>query len=135
MNKMKFDMLLKASPYQPRNIVYPYKGPKNYRRSFQSSWFESHSNWLEYSPSTDAICCLPFYLLGMTPTGHPRLDAFTKKGFSNWKKVKDGMNCSLIGHEGKDPNTPHKIAVKCCEDLRNYSGHIDNLVEKKHPKK
>ena len=45
------------------------------------------------------------------------------------------MNCSLIDHEGKDPNTPQKIAVKCCEDLRNYLGHIDKLVGKKYPKK
>ena len=59
MNKMKFDMLLIAGSYQPRNIQYPYKGPKNHRRSFQSSWFESHSNWLEYSPSADSIYCLP----------------------------------------------------------------------------
>ena len=48
-----------ASPYQPRDIKYPYKGLKNHRRSFQSSWFESHSNWLEYSPSADSIYCLP----------------------------------------------------------------------------
>ena len=37
-----------TGPYQPRNIEYPYKGPKNYRRSFQFSWFESHENWLNY---------------------------------------------------------------------------------------
>ena len=36
-------------PYhQPRNIEYPYKGPKNYCRSFQFLWFESHENWLNY---------------------------------------------------------------------------------------
>ena len=89
MNKMKFDMLLIAGPYQPRNIQYPYKGPKNHHCSFQSLWFESHSNWLEYSPSIDAICCLPSYLFGKQPTSHPELDAFTKTGFSNWKKVND----------------------------------------------
>ena len=89
---------------------------------------------MEYSPSTDAICCLPSYLFRKKPTGHPGSDAFTEKGFNNWKKVKDGMNCSLIGHEGKEPNTPHKIARKCCEDLLNYSGHIDKLVEKQTSK-
>ena len=118
------------SPYQPRDIKYPYKGPKNHRRSFQSSWFESHSNWLEYSPLIDSIYGQPCYLFHKKPTSHPRSDAFTEKSFNNWKKVKDGMNCSLIGHEGKDPNTPHKIAEKCCEDLINYLGHIDKLVEK-----
>ena len=53
-----------ASPYQPGDIEYPYKEPKNHRRSFQSSWFESHSNWLEYSPFSyvyielDSFSCL-----------------------------------------------------------------------------
>ena len=44
------------------------------------------------------------------------------------------MNCSLIGHEGKEPNTPHKIAEKCCKGLLNYLGHIDKLVEKQTSK-
>ena len=89
---------------------------------------------MEYSPSRDAIYCLPCYFFGKKPTGCPGLDAFTEKGFNNWKKVKDGMSCSLIGHEGKDPNTPHKIAVKCCEDLMNYLRHINKLVEKQTSK-
>ena len=89
---------------------------------------------MEYSPSRNAIHCLPCYLFGKKPTGHPGSDAFTEKSFNNWKKVKDGMNCSLIGHEGKDPNTSHKIAVKCYEDLMNYSGRIDKLVEKQTSK-
>ena len=40
------------------------------------------------------------------------------------------MISALLGHVGKDPNSPHKIAVKCCEDLMNHSRHIDKLVEK-----
>ena len=44
------------------------------------------------------------------------------------------MNYLLIGHEGKDPNSPYKIALKCCEDLKNYSRHIDKLVEKQTSK-
>ena len=48
--------------------------------------------------------------------------------------MKDGKNCSLIAHERKDPNTPHKIVVKCCEDLMNYTRHIDKLVEKQTSK-
>ncbi|XP_050244292.1 uncharacterized protein LOC126692642 [Quercus robur] len=35
---------------------------------------------------------------------------------------------------GKEPNSPHKIAVKCCEDLKNYSQHIDKLIEKQTSK-
>ena len=39
-----------------------------------------------------------------------------------------------IRHVGKDPNSPHKIVVKCCEDLKNYSRHIDKLIEKQMSK-
>ena len=48
--------------------------------------------------------------------------------------MNDGVNYLLIGHEGKDPNSPHKIVVKCCEGLKNYSRHIDKLVEKQTSK-
>ena len=30
-----------------------------------------------------------------------------------------------IRHVGKDPNSPHKIVVKCCEDLKNYLRHAN----------
>ena len=101
-----------------------------HRHRFQPSWFESHRDWLEYSPSLDAIYCLPCYLFSKKPISHPESDAFISTSFNNWKKVKDGMNFPLIRHVGKDPNSPHKIAVKCCEDLKNYSRHIDKQIEK-----
>ena len=44
------------------------------------------------------------------------------------------MNCPLIRHVGKEPNFPHKIAVKCCEDLKNYSRHINKLIQKQTSK-
>ena len=48
--------------------------------------------------------------------------------------MKDGMNFPLIRHEGKDQNSPHKIVVKCYENLKNYSRHIDKLIEKQMSK-
>ena len=44
------------------------------------------------------------------------------------------MNCPLIRHVGKESNSPHKIAMKCCKDLKNYSRHIDKLIEKQMSK-
>ncbi|KAK4564437.1 hypothetical protein RGQ29_006478 [Quercus rubra] len=120
-------------PYQPKDIVYPYNND-THRRRFQHLWYISHEDWLEYSPSTDALYCLPCYLFSKKPTGRPGSDVLISTGFNNWKKVKDGMNCPLIRHEGKEPNSPHKIAVKCCEDLQNYSRHIDKLIEKQTSK-
>ena len=89
---------------------------------------------MEYSPSKDAVYCLPCYLFGKKPTDGPGSDAFTVKGFDNWKKVNDGMNCPLVGHVGKDPNSPHKIAVKCYEDLMKHSRYVDKLFEKQSSK-
>jgi hypothetical protein len=31
---------------------------------------------------------------------------------------------------GKDPNSPHKIAMRCCDDLKNNSRHVGKLIEK-----
>ncbi|KAK4564757.1 hypothetical protein RGQ29_006717, partial [Quercus rubra] len=120
-------------PYQPKNIDYPYNDD-THRRRFQPSWFKSHKDWLEYSPLTDAIYCLPCYLFGKKRIGRPGSDVFISTDFNNWKKVKDGMNCPLIRHVGKEPNSPHKIAVKCCENLKNYSRHIDKLIKKQTSK-
>ncbi|XP_062166924.1 uncharacterized protein LOC133873208 [Alnus glutinosa] len=105
-------------------------GPENHHRRFQASWFQTYSSWLEYSESNDAIFCRPCYIFAKKSTGRLGSDAFTVKGFRNWKKVNDGMHCPLMGHVGTDPNSPHKIAVKCCEDLKNYSRHIGKLIEK-----
>jgi hypothetical protein len=85
---------------------------------------------LEYSESNDAIFCHPCYIFAKKLIGRPRLDTFTVKGFKNWKKMSDGMNCPLMRHVETDPNSSHKIAVKCCEDLKNYSRHIGKLIEK-----
>ncbi|XP_050258909.1 uncharacterized protein LOC126703892 [Quercus robur] len=82
----------------------------------------------------DAIYCLPCYLFSKKPIGRPGSNAFISTGFNNWKNVKDGMNFPLIRHVGKDPNSPYKIAVKRCKDLKNYSRHIDKLIEKQTSK-
>ena len=45
-------------PYQPKDISFPYNDD-THRRRFQPSWFVSHKDWLEFSPSMDALYCLP----------------------------------------------------------------------------
>ena len=74
---------LKEGPYQLKNIDYPYNDD-THRRRFQPSWFESHKDWLEYSPLMDAIYCLPCYLFSKKPIGRPGSNAFISTGFNNW---------------------------------------------------
>ena len=59
----------------------------------------------------------------------PGSSAFTVEGFSSWKKVNERKNCSLLSQMDKDPNSPHKVVMRCY-DLTNQSQHIEKIVEK-----
>jgi hypothetical protein len=121
---------LKDDPYQPKCKEYLASGSENHHRRFQASWFKTYSTWLEYSPSKNAIFCHPCYIFAKQATGLPGLYAFTVKGFNNWKKINNRVNYPLMRHVGKYPNSPHKIVVKCCDDLKNNLRHIGKLIEK-----
>ncbi|XP_057740469.1 uncharacterized protein LOC130957635 [Arachis stenosperma] len=120
-----------AGPYQPTNISYPTSGNNNHRRYFQSSWFKKFSSWLEYSPEKDAAYCLPCYLFGKHyGARNDGKNIFSELGFSNWKKVNNGVNCAFVCHEGSIPNSPHNLCVKSCDDLMAQSKHIDKVLDK-----
>ncbi|XP_025628739.1 uncharacterized protein [Arachis hypogaea] len=120
-----------AGPYQPTNISYPASGNNNHRRYFQSSWFKKFSSWLEYSPEKDAAYCLPCYLFGKHyGARNDGKNAFSELGFSNWKKVNNGVNCAFVCHEGSIPNSPHNLCVKSCDDLMTQFKHIDKVLDR-----
>ncbi|XP_016205365.1 zinc finger MYM-type protein 1-like [Arachis ipaensis] len=51
-------------------------------------------------------------------------------GFSNWKKVNNGVNCAFVCHEGSILNSPHNLCVKSCDDLMAQSKHIDKVLDR-----
>ncbi|XP_020973057.1 zinc finger MYM-type protein 1-like [Arachis ipaensis] len=57
-------------------------------------------------------------------------NAFSELGFSNWKKVNNGVNCAFVCHEGSIPNSPHNLCVKSCDDLMAQSKHIDKVLDR-----
>ncbi|XP_025670089.1 uncharacterized protein [Arachis hypogaea] len=79
----------------------------------------------------DAAYCLPCYLFskhyGARNDGK---NAFSELGFSNWKKVNNGVNCAFVCHEGSIPNSPHNLCVKSCDDLMAHSKHIDKVLDR-----
>ncbi|CAN6223312.1 unnamed protein product [Urochloa humidicola] len=119
-------------PYQFRMDDYPLSGSEKHPRRFQADWFNSFP-WLEYSPAKDAAFCFPCYLFSKKPSGKVGSDAFTIKGFSSWKKVKEGKNCAFLSHMGNDGNSAHAYNVKCLENLKNQSGHIRHMYKKQYP--
>lgn len=104
-------------------------GNEDHPRRFQHTWFSIFPSWLEYSPSEDAAYCLPCYLFRKKLSGRPRSLVFISMGFRNWKKVRNGKHCSFLKHIGKDPCSPHKNAMKACQDLLNQDGHIKNVIQ------
>jgi hypothetical protein len=123
---------LKLGPYRfiPSNSSgYPFSGIEKNRRRFQSSWYKMF-DWLEYSEDKDAAYCLPCFLFAKKPIGRFGGSAFTIEGFRNWKKVNDGTHCSFLVHIGNEPCSPHNNAIKCCDNLKNQSQHIDKVIDK-----
>ncbi|XP_015932200.1 uncharacterized protein LOC107458503 [Arachis duranensis] len=57
-------------------------------------------------------------------------NVFSELGFSNWKKVNNGVNCAFVCHEGSIPNSPHNLCVKSCVDLMAHSKHIDKVLDR-----
>ncbi|XP_015961674.1 uncharacterized protein LOC107485624 [Arachis duranensis] len=96
-----------------------------------SSKVKKFSSWLEYSPEKDAAYCLPCYLFGKHyGARNDGKNAFSELGFSNWKKVNNGVNCAFVCHEGSIPNSPHNLCVKSCDDLMAQSKHIAKVLDR-----
>ena len=119
---------LKMGPYQIHLENYPLSGSEKHPRRFPAAWFKLFPSWLEYSKENDATYCLACYLFSKKPSGRPRSDVFTVKGFRCWKKVNDGKKCAFLTHIGEDLCSPHNNAMRCCEDLLNQSQHIQNVI-------
>jgi Domain of unknown function (DUF4371)/hAT family C-terminal dimerisation region len=82
---------IRLFPNQPRTGNFPYRMIGNVRRSFQRCWFDSYS-WLEWEPTVDAAFCHRCRMassLGLLAVSHRHEDAFTRTGFSNWKRALD----------------------------------------------
>ncbi|KAL6200273.1 hypothetical protein ACLB2K_030055 [Fragaria x ananassa] len=97
---------VQKGPCQPRDYKFPKKTPAgNSERRFNPAWFDEFSTWLKYSIEKDAAFCLSCYLFKPEMGEQAGGDAFTSKGFSNWKKGKE----YLQGHIG-GPNSSHNKA-------------------------
>ncbi|GKV30692.1 hypothetical protein SLEP1_g39478 [Rubroshorea leprosula] len=121
---------IQFGPYRNNPQVYPLFGPNKNLHRFQAYWLERFP-WLEYSPAKDAAFCFPCYLFAKKPSGKQGgVETFTSIGFKKWKKVNNGDKCKFLAHMGKDPNSIHNIAVKCLEDFKNQSCHVEKVLDK-----
>ena len=107
--------LLKG-PCQPRGHVFPRK---NNARAFREAWYDQF-DWLEYSVAKDATYCLYYFLFKKLAIAEKfGGDAFSKTGFTNWKRVVEYFNT----HVGR-PNSFHNNARKYCDDFKNQKQSV-----------
>ncbi|KAI3813620.1 hypothetical protein L1987_18348 [Smallanthus sonchifolius] len=119
---------LSLGPYQIELTEYQDKGTKTHSRRFQYSWFSIFPNWLEYSPTTHSSYCFICYLFNDKPSVGNGYNAFTVKGFDNWKKV-NGKECLFLKHIN---TSQHRNVVAFTENLLNQAAHIENFISKKN---
>lgn len=91
-------------PCQPTTHDFPKTVYGNNDRCFQIEWYKNRE-WLEYSVSQNAAFCLYCYLFGDL---QKKDQAFTKKGFQNWKKAVERFR-SHIGAEGSAHNNARTL--------------------------
>ncbi|XP_023735201.2 uncharacterized protein LOC111883070 [Lactuca sativa] len=120
---------LNLGPFQIHLKEYQAKGSKKHPRRFKYSWFNIFPNWLEYSPTTHASYCFICYIFNDKPSVCHGYDAFTVKGFDNWKKVNDGKNCAFLKLIGC--SQPRNVVV-FVENLMNQAAHIENIIVKQN---
>lgn len=114
---------LSRGPCQPIGHKYPQKLMGNRQRSFHDSWFKMH-NWLEYSIAKDAAFCFYCYLFKQPRPDNFGVDAFTSKGFTNWKHATGSFN----EHVGK-VDSFHNRARKHCEDFKNQRQSVSYKMD------
>lgn len=44
--------------------------------------------------------------------------------------MNSGKDYAFLSHIGNNPNSPHNVALRCCEDFKKQSYHSDNVLSK-----
>ena len=91
--------------YQPTDIIFPSREICGVKRRFSKTWFKNYP-WLHYDRASDsAFCftCIKATRLNAISSTKQEY-AFTKKGFSNWKKAtsKDGFSAHADSQSHKE---------------------------------
>lgn len=118
------------SPNQPTNFNFPKRCDKNekFSRAFQASWFNEFP-WLHYDEKDDtSFCftCLKAIENGAISEGSlSQSDAFTKSGFSNWKKAME-RNKGFKAHQ--NTNSHREAVARYIIHKPSDVGSVDDLL-------
>ncbi|XP_076347995.1 zinc finger MYM-type protein 1-like [Tachypleus tridentatus] len=117
-DSLQAELIIPSKPNQPRNFQYPKRECKQFKRSFQPSWYEEFP-WLHYIEFSDTVLCHTCLLAEKEQKLNAKYkeSAFLRDGFSNWKKAREKFRDHQMSQ-------CHKMAVenvivlpKTCSDI------------------
>ena len=107
-------------------LLFPLREFGKQRRSFCSSWYCKYP-WLHYQEGSDSVLC--YYCLVADKRGlqitHNKDEAFTRNGFSNWKKALERFE----KHQG---TIAHRQAVEMVKTIPNTTRDVGELLSEAH---
>ena len=123
---------LLTEPIQPRNLKFPARsfGKQNFKRSFQSSWFDKFK-WLHYDADSDsAFCftCIKALQHNMISSTKGEA-AFTDLGFQNWKKAL-AKGKGFYKHESSDCHK--EAAARWCDIPSTVNRDVGEMISTQH---
>jgi hypothetical protein len=112
---------LAMGPCQPKGHVYEQERFGKQMRGFREEWYKSR-DWLEYSVAKKATFCFHCFLFKQPRAENYGIEAFSKKGFSNWKKA----TTSFDTHVG-NVNSAHNRARRHCQAFQNPRQNVEQV--------
>lgn len=106
-------------------LSFPLHTIGKQKRAFCSSWYQSYP-WLHYQEATDSVLCFHCHVADMRclPVTQNKDQAFSKSGFSNWKKAIEKFN----KHER---TISHHQAVELVESIPNTK-NVGEMLSSSH---
>jgi len=112
---------LAMGPCRPKGHVYEQERIGKQMRGFREEWYKLH-DWLEYSVAKKAAFCFYCFLFKQPKAENYGIEAYTKKGFSNWKNATASFNT----HVG-NVNSAHNRARRHCQAFQNPRQDVEQV--------
>ena len=95
---------IRMEPFQPCNIKFPVTVIGKKRRGFKPEWFKTYP-WLEWDSAVGGAlchCCRMATKLNLITFSHCADNAFTTRGFRNWKHAHEKFKSHAVTSHHKE---------------------------------
>ncbi|XP_076343198.1 zinc finger MYM-type protein 1-like [Tachypleus tridentatus] len=117
-DSLQAELIIPLKPNQPRNFQYFKRECKQFKRSFQPSWYEEFP-WLHYIEFSDTVLCHTCLLAEKEQKLNAKYkeSALLRDGFSNWKKAREKFRDHQMSQCHKMAVENVMVLPKTCSDI------------------